>query len=338
MTSTLLVTGHRKSGTTLLHRLLDGHRECVVYPTDLGLLYAYLPCFAAELDDPVVQRQRLAHVLRKSLGKFEGMTLGPMAGSRLCVETFARNLQEDLTDEDLKDAGKLFSAVVQAFRAAARVHPKAILVVKETSQSIHFGRLQAEDPSVRLMGIVRDPRDNYAAISAGVDAHYSRLGEDALKSLASVINRARMDLLSLHELSVSDSAHVIRFEDLTSNPEPTMRAAANWIGIEFESSMLQPTQGDRVFSGNNHQGKKFDGISSRHVGAWTERISRFEAGVIEYWLADAMAHWDYAPQLTKLEARTHFSQFYDWYNCQYFFHGTSFDVEAEEAPSGVVPG
>lgn len=326
MTLTLLVTGHRKSGTTLLHRLFDGHRECVVYPTDLGLLYAYLPCFAADLDDPVAQRQRLGHVLRKSLEKYDGMTLGAMADSRLCVEAFVRKLQEDLLDEDLRDAGKIFSAAVQAFRATAQVHPAAILVVKETSQSIHFGRLQAEDSGVRLMGIVRDPRDNYAAISAGVDAHYSRLGEDVLKSLASVINRARMDLLSLHELSVTDSAHVIRFEDLTTNPEPTMRAAANWMGIEFESSLLQPTLGDTAFSGNNHQGKTFDGISSRHVGAWTERISRFEAGVIEYWLSDAMAHWDYAPQLPNLEARIHFAQFYDWYNCQYFFHGTSFDV------------
>ena len=41
-----------------------------------------------------------------------------------------------------------------------------------------------------------DPRDNYSAIFDGIDSHYMKLGEDSKKSLASFINRARMDLKS----------------------------------------------------------------------------------------------------------------------------------------------
>ena len=39
----IFLTGHRKSGTTLLKSLIDGHPDINVYPTDLTLLYAYFP-------------------------------------------------------------------------------------------------------------------------------------------------------------------------------------------------------------------------------------------------------------------------------------------------------
>ena len=42
---TLFITGHRKSGTTLLTSLFDGHNEFAVYPTDLSLMYAYFPYY-----------------------------------------------------------------------------------------------------------------------------------------------------------------------------------------------------------------------------------------------------------------------------------------------------
>ena len=42
---TLFITGHRKSGTTMLASLFDGHKDLSVYPTDLSLMYAYYPNF-----------------------------------------------------------------------------------------------------------------------------------------------------------------------------------------------------------------------------------------------------------------------------------------------------
>ena len=42
---TIFITGHRKSGTTLLSNLFDGHEDFAVYPTDLSLMYAYFPYF-----------------------------------------------------------------------------------------------------------------------------------------------------------------------------------------------------------------------------------------------------------------------------------------------------
>ena len=43
MKQTIFLTGHRKSGTTLLKSLLDGHPKISSYPTDLTLMYSYFP-------------------------------------------------------------------------------------------------------------------------------------------------------------------------------------------------------------------------------------------------------------------------------------------------------
>ena len=39
----LLITGHRKSGTTLLTSLFDKSSEFLVYPPDITLLYTFFP-------------------------------------------------------------------------------------------------------------------------------------------------------------------------------------------------------------------------------------------------------------------------------------------------------
>ena len=41
----LFITGHRKSGTTMFANLFDGHKDFLVYPSDLCLLYAYYPFY-----------------------------------------------------------------------------------------------------------------------------------------------------------------------------------------------------------------------------------------------------------------------------------------------------
>ena len=41
----LFITGHRKSGTSMLNNLFDGHEDFLVYPNDITILYAYFPNF-----------------------------------------------------------------------------------------------------------------------------------------------------------------------------------------------------------------------------------------------------------------------------------------------------
>jgi hypothetical protein len=61
----VILTGHRKSGTSLLYRLFDSVNS---HPTDLTVLYAYFSCFTSKKGVSNKElKERLVHVVKSSL-------------------------------------------------------------------------------------------------------------------------------------------------------------------------------------------------------------------------------------------------------------------------------
>lgn len=316
----IILSGHRKSGTSVFHRLFDGHPGIYLYPVDISVLYAYFPKFTAELQDhPDKLRERLSVVLTKSLnGSGE-----QIEQSGLDIADFTDAVIKSLDSDALTNRGKVIAGIaekwVEMYYRSSEIRP---FVFKETSQSIYFSEFSDHLPDCRMIALIRDPRDNYAAIKSGVKGYYSKMGESELESLASVINRARMDLISasLNASKTPKSFKAIRFEDLTTDTEKTMRQVAEFSGIEYRDSLCYPSQFGEGYEGNSHEGVQFKGIEDRNVGRWKERISDQEAMIIEYWLGDVMSRWNYQPEFDLLRAQEVFADFYDWYNARYFFH------------------
>lgn len=316
----IFLSGHRKSGTSVFHRLFDGHPGIFLYPVDISVLYAYFPKFTAELqNNPDKLRERLRIVLNKSLGN----SRDKLSEAGLDTGSFAEAVIDSLQDDALTNRSKVITAIaekwVEMYYQSDETRP---FVFKETSQSIYFAEFSDHLPDCRMISLIRDPRDNYAAIKSGVKGYYSKMGESELESLASVINRARMDLISasLNESKTPKSFKAIRFEDLTTDTEKIMRQVAEFSGIEYRDSLCFPTQFGEGYKGNSHEGVQFKGIEDRNVGRWKERISDQEAMIIEYWLGDVMSRWNYQPEFDPLKAQEVFADFYDWYNARYFFH------------------
>ena len=64
-TPLVILTGHRKSGTSMFHRLFDGVDGVNLYPPDISILYAYFPYFTSRnsISDNEL-RNRLVCVVR----------------------------------------------------------------------------------------------------------------------------------------------------------------------------------------------------------------------------------------------------------------------------------
>tara|TARA_Y100001936_G_C15935767_1_gene591921 strand:- start:24 stop:266 length:243 start_codon:yes stop_codon:yes gene_type:complete len=69
-----ILSGHRKSGTSLFRRLFDNIDEINLYPVDLTVLYSYFPYYS-ELykNDKKKLKKRLTEVIIKS---FERVNIG----------------------------------------------------------------------------------------------------------------------------------------------------------------------------------------------------------------------------------------------------------------------
>ena len=311
------ICGHRKSGTTLLANLLDGHSQLAVYPVDLVLLYAYFPDFIRKHGDARARRDRLERILFTDLRQ----RLDP---ALLEVDSLARRFFEGLRDDELGNANVLIDRLMAAFQSVMdrSVSNTRFGLFKETSIEIYAAEILTWFPDARFIQLVRDPRDNFAALAAGVEGYYSRMGEDHDRTLASLLNRVRTGfrMARYNRATFGENRYLIlRFEDLTSAPESSMRIVADFLDIAFEPSLLTPTTLGRPTAGNAFDGAAAFDVSTRNVGRWRERVSARDAQVIEFHLSQEMEEFGYAPAFDHREQATAAAEFYKWQNYAYFY-------------------
>lgn len=314
----IFLTGHRKSGTSVFHRLFDGYPEVTVYPVDLSFLYAYFPAFTENrYVDAFELRKRLCLVIARSLQCHASY----LEKRGFCFDRFAKSVESKLSDEEMRDRFAVLRAVQSSWMNFNRETASKPFVVKETSQSIFFSIFREKDCRTKMITVIRDPRDNYAALKAGVAGYYSKMGEGDLVTLASLINRCRMDFLSAlaNEAAYPEDFMALKFENLVNRPESEMRSVADFLKLPYDPVLIYPTESGEEYKGNSHEGTRFSGLSSRNVSRWRSRISEEEAKVIEYWMRDVMEKFSYEPTYSEIDAQNAFSRFYEWYNTRYFY-------------------
>lgn len=322
----VFICGHRKSGTTLLANLLDGHPQLAVYPVDLVLLYAYFPDFIRKHSDAAARRARLDRILFADLRQ----RLDP---ALLNVDAVARRFYDGLSDDDLANADNLIGRLMAAFQSVTGrgLDVTRFGVLKETSIEIYAAEILAWFPEARFVHLVRDPRDNFAALAAGVDGYYSRMGEDHNRTLASLLNRARtgfrMALCNRAQFG-EDRYLILRFEDLVTDPRSSMRIVADFLGIEFTPSLLTPSTLGQPSGGNAFDGVATFEVNTRNVERWRDRIAAEDAQVIEFHLGEDMEKFGYLPAFDDREQARAAAEFYKWQNYTYFYsdrfaHGLS---------------
>ena len=311
------VCGHRKSGTTVLSNLLEGHPQLAVYPIDLALLYAYFPAYIREHVTPQERRARLQQILFTDL-------VARVPAGKIDIDALAKRFFGGLEDNKLDDLGVLIGRLMAAYQATVG-RPAAQTrwgVFKETSIEIYAAEIMDWFPDARFIHLLRDPRDNFAALAGGVDKHYSNLGEDHNRTLASLLNRARIGLQMAQVNRArygEERYHLLRFEDLATAPEPTMRGIAAFLGIDFDPCLLKPTVLGVAVGGNAFDGVASFDVSARNVNRWRDRITPQDAQVIEFHLADEMNAFGYAPAFDRAEQASAAAEFYKWQNYEYFY-------------------
>ena len=311
----VFVCGHRKSGTTLLANLLDGHPQLSMYPIDLALLYAYFPEFIRTHDDPRELRARLATVLFVDLRQ-------RIDTHHLDVDRLEREFFDGLPDDALRRPDVLITRLMSAFRNVSNAATKQWGVFKETSVEIYAQEILGWFPDARFIHLVRDPRDNFAALAAGVDRYYSRLGESHYRTLASLLNRVGIGFRMAQDNKDQLGAgryHVLRFEDLTAAPERSMQQIADFLGVEMKPGLLTPTMLGHPTGGNAFDGVETFSVNARNVGRWRDRIAPEEAQVIEFHLARVMQNFGFEPDFVRSARMGAAAEFYKWQNYTYFY-------------------
>ena len=315
--SPVFVGGHRKCGTTMLLNLFDGHPDLCVFPVDLKVLYAYFPDYDSREVDLGRRKDRLDTVvfnhwesLPELAGKIDAKAFRAIFLRRMGSSSY--NIQE-IVRELLLAYRELIGAAYQ---------PGQATVVKETSIEIYANHVFEWFPNAKLIHLIRDPRDTYSALKSGIESYYSRLGDDEHTVLHSLLERCHLGM-QLADINQSrfgaDNYLVVRFEDIVTDAVNSLKAIAEFLGIDYEEALLVPTVLGSPTRGNNFEKMDFPQVSRSNVARWPERILPGEAKVIEFHFKDLMNRFGYELAYSETEQADGATEFYKWSNYKYHY-------------------
>lgn len=314
----VLITGHRKCGTTLLLNLLDNHPKLSCYPWDICVLYAYYPHFIKKEQNVSKLKERLFKIICEHF-EFKVKKFKLNLDSKVFTNNFLNNLDKI----DVLNIKSVVNTLKKTWIDFAGDEIKSKFIFKETSADIYSSDLFAWFTDLQIIQIIRDPRDNFSSLKSGVDKYYSKLGESEFETLTSMINRAKLDMeMAIYNQKKygTEKYMIIRYEDLVDDTYTVMRNISNFLNIEFSSSMIKPTVFGAITNGNNFDKINLSSVSNINANNWKNRILDEEAKIIEYNFKHLMDYFNYEICFTLDEQVLSQSNYYKWLNYRYFYH------------------
>lgn len=250
------IIGRPRSGTTLLRLLFESHPHLLVPPESPFIIIHY-----------------------KKYGKITNWTeeiINEFVEDLYKTRYFDKWLinRDDLTEQlyNLKGIRTFQEMVLEVYKCYKSVYPKQDIRMigdKNPMYSLYPGRIHQLFPDSRIIHITRDYRDNFLSL---INVNFE------VPIVPIVIYRWKYALRKMWKLKAEnpDLIYSIRYEDLVADPEMHTRRLCDFLGIEFDPSVLsfyeKKDEAQALYAGNKDLSKihksLFNPISTEKVNKW----------------------------------------------------------------------
>jgi len=268
------IVGPSRSGSTLLAKMLDSHPDVAMLPETWCYQHLdHLGC-SEEVTD---EWQYILFINSVWQSVYEQ----DVAASQVIAVHAAQNPRY---------VGRTLPILEGLASAYLDKHRVRIWGEKTPAHLLFLGRMQKFFPDASVLVIVRDPRD----ILVSYDDRWGEKGRDTaflLESAATV--RHYLDQLQRNPFPTSQ-VHQVKYEDLTSNSELTLKDVCRFLEIEFNSSMMEFYR--RVGKGEQLRHHKLlsQPVTPDRVGIYREVFAGSQLFLIEEFLAVPMNSLGYS--------------------------------------------
>lgn len=259
----VFICGAPRSGTTLLSNLLDGHSELLVLPNETHILQ-YFKTYQGEArrifflrDYPFTEdvllytsrsyQEERNKYLTAGYGDNAAWDLSSINGDSF-IKTYTNFLQEN--EFSLETVYKAMA--VSLFNSCPSFdkgrYPKSFVEKRPLDNEISAITLKEHFPRARFIHILRDPRTRYASakrrrISSIMGFKFCPHlnGKDFVRAHAE-ISMLSFALAKRNKTLLGNDYLVIKYEDLTSQPDKVMKAVADFLSLSWEDILLNQTR------------------------------------------------------------------------------------------------
>ena len=267
----IFVVGGSRTGSELIRNILNTYSDIELLP-EMALMYprhlhrdfmSSAKHILKRLKDDRAVEELVDLMYSKTLyGMFWKHVDGSMGIER--GELMRRLLLSDRTPRDI---------LAILMEMCAESHGKSMFGAKFPVHIAYVSILREWFPGCKLIHTIRDPRASYASQARKREARWGlsigRFWERLLQYIH--INIQFRSQARVHERLKSEGNYfLLRYEDVVRNPESVLRAACDFLEIEFKNEMLKPTLRNSSYGEINRVPGKIE-VSSLY--SWKDNIS-----------------------------------------------------------------
>jgi len=277
------IVGCSRSGTSLLQIMISNHPD-VMLPTETGFYCRIYSKYFGEWGE-LSESNNFNSALEMALGCFKHLEMDTDRVRNLCQ--LAQPSWETI-----------FLAILTAF---AEKHNVKRVGEKSPGHLRCMGLLKERFPKAKFIHIIRDPRA--VVLSMRKKAQQFPWAWDAERKYIGRACQYWQDAIEIHrkysELLSSQCYWVVKYEDLVTNPERTLRPICDFLNITFSPQMLEHHKRDflgfRDLDSQPHMKNTLKPVFTSSIDKWREELSPQEIALIQYVLSDEMYLLGYEP-------------------------------------------
>jgi omega-hydroxy-beta-dihydromenaquinone-9 sulfotransferase len=283
----IFIAGNSRSGTTMMSRIMGNHKS--IHPfQELHFFDELTPSKILNNKLDYQQALKLFATLMavQRNGYFGSRDTGP----------FAESARNTLSSSESHTPASVYKTFLLAECRQANKH----IPCEQTPQNVHYlEQILNLYPGARFILMVRDPRE--VLLSQKFKWKRRKLSGGKIPLLESVrsrINYHPITISKIWKMVMSKVNHfrnherviAVRYEDLISSPETTIRKVCDFLQIEFQATMLNiPVVGSSNFIDSSQQG-----IDNTRQQQWRNGgLSPAEITLCQEINSDIMLDWGY---------------------------------------------
>lgn len=296
----LIISGAPRSGTSLLYNLFDGHSQ-IGWLLNEGFFFEFVYDMGAATADTWLDATRrpidsfIAGLRDKQLipplheDYRQSSEAGSMSEFSLQSDWSESRFREALDLQSVDTVDALWRVLATACLAGQGIPPKRFACLKAPDYAKSAAAAAQAIPSARAVVIIRDPVRALDSLKRSRELRREKHLSWPQFSLC--IAQMQAMVSRVREYS-RDRIYWIRYEDLVSDPAGTMKPLANWVGIDFEDCLLQPTMQGRDWPGISSF-KSTTGIETAPAERAIQSLDAFDLDLIETSLTEFRRFFGY---------------------------------------------
>lgn len=279
-TPQLMVVGSGRNGSTMLGSMLNMHPEILLVPEQFALFYS-------------IQRYKLLNFLEWS--DIVKIVVGEFARTKATIwDTDISNVYDILyaLPEDERSLQKILDVIYIEYGTKNEI-PFSIWGDKTPQNTLHIESIFPVFPNAKYLFLIRDGRDVISSYSKS-EAKY--MGEHSKPENAVDLWNQSIEAFDFLKKNCDPAnLHIMRYEDLVSDPESTLRSFCSFMEISFNPEMLNfqkeiKRMGVADMAHHQNVAKK---VSASSIGKWETGLTEAQKTKFIPLIEENLKRWEY---------------------------------------------